>query len=928
MPITPWYKTVTPRAEVREGRSFNPDEFAIDLQQVMAGSAPDDYRDPVQFFARTCFTRALREHAGMVLRRLAGKTANTAPVLSLVTQFGGGKTHTLCALYHLATSGDKLGGNDGVRELLAEAGLEQAPAAKVAVFVGSAWDPQENNETPWIDLARQLAGEAGVRALGAAARETPPGTTALERIFAAAGGPALVLFDEVLNFTNRHRAMADSFHAFIQNLTVAMTATTHGAAVISLPRSAVEMTEDDMQWQERITKVVKRVAKDLIANDEGEIGEVVRRRLFDSIGDARTRNKVSKTYADWCFERRAELPPEWLAAGGGGEKKARDSLRERFEACYPFHPATLAVFQRKWQALAQYQRTRGTLAMLAQWIAWAYQDGFNKARKEPLITLGSAPLGSPEFRGVMLGQLGESRLEAAIDTDIAGQHAHARMLDADSKGKLREIYLRVGATILFESSGGQAEKVAHLPELRFALGEPEVDTTSVDNAALMLEEKSYFIRKVGSDGFRISHQPTLKKVASDRRASLDEETEIKPAMRSVAQKEFSDRADVPLVMFPDDGAAIQDLPRLTLVVVSPEVEWDESENAPLRERLLDWTMRRGNAPRLYPGALVWCLKKPGRDLRHKVETMLAWRRVAQEVNDGILGGEFTRDDHAELRLKVGDADDTAKESVWESYRYAVLLDRKQDRNQLEVIDLGAGHSSSSETLCGRVIAALRSRGLLDDSVGRGYLERHWPAVFVPSGAWPLDGLRKSFVDGSLIRLKDPDQTLRQKIIELVGSGEFGLGAGAKNGDYAQLWHAESVHPDEITFDADVFLLTKQTASALRQKPEERTRRDPEPAGDSRPGLFPPETGADAMPGHSPNAPSAKKTIRLTGAVPPEVWNKLGTRVIPKLRAGDNVTADISLSATVDGAAADRFCDELRQILKQLNIADRIKISDA
>src|SRR5437870_6903890 len=120
--MEPWFKVVTPRKEVREGRSFNPDEFAIHLEQVVAGTAPEDYRDPAQFFARTCFTRALREYAGMVLRRLSGKTENTAPVLTLITQFGGGKTHTLTALYHLARSGEKAAAFTGVPDLLREAG--------------------------------------------------------------------------------------------------------------------------------------------------------------------------------------------------------------------------------------------------------------------------------------------------------------------------------------------------------------------------------------------------------------------------------------------------------------------------------------------------------------------------------------------------------------------------------------------------------------------------------------------------------------------------------------------------------------------------------------------------------------------------------------------------------------------------------------
>ena len=77
--MEPWYKITTPRKEVREGRSFNPDEFAIALEQVVAGTAPKDYKDPIEFFKRTCFTRALREHGGMVSKRLSGKTENTAP---------------------------------------------------------------------------------------------------------------------------------------------------------------------------------------------------------------------------------------------------------------------------------------------------------------------------------------------------------------------------------------------------------------------------------------------------------------------------------------------------------------------------------------------------------------------------------------------------------------------------------------------------------------------------------------------------------------------------------------------------------------------------------------------------------------------------------------------------------------------------------
>ncbi|HPW56131.1 MAG: ATP-binding protein [Thermoanaerobaculaceae bacterium] len=918
--MEPWYKVATPRKEVREGRSFNPDEFAIALEQVVAGTAPDDYRQPEQFFARTCFTRALTEHTGMVLRRLAGQTEHTAPVLTLITQFGGGKTHTLTALYHLARHGLAAATWNGVADLVRAAGVPEVPAAKVAVFVGNAWDPQPERETPWIDIARQLAGDAGVAALGEAARTTPPGTEAITRVFAAAGAPVLLLFDEVLNFLNRHRSSAEAFHAFIQNLTVATTGTTHGACVISLPRSQVEMTDWDQEWQDRIAKVVRRVAKDLIANDETEISEVVRRRLFQDLGPERVRRNVARMFADWCFERRAQLPPEWTAVDSAAtETKAREYLQRRFEACYPFHPATLSVFQRKWQALPQYQQTRGTLAMLAQWISIAAGESFKRARTEPLITLGSAPLSEPGFRGVVLGQLGEPRLVAAIEADLAGEQAHSRSLDADTKGPLRDIHRRVGTAILFESSGGQTEKVAHLPELRFALGEPTLDTTTIDNAAFALEDRSYFVRKVGTDGFRIGYQPTMKKVVSDRRASLDDETEVKPALRKLVDEEFRRGATIPVVPFPRDSGEIADSPRLTLVVADPELEWSEAGG--LRQQISEWTNNRGKSPRLYPGALVWCVRKPGRDLREKVEVALAWRRVAREVTEGTLGGEFDRSDRAELQAKVRDAEETAKDEVWGAYRYAVVAD-SQESDGLKVIDLGAGHSSSAESLTGRVLAALKSEALLNESVGAGYIDRNWPPALRASGAWPLSSLRQSFLNGALTRLVDPDRVLKSKIADFVSRGDFGLASGRKaNGTYERVWFKELVAADEITFEAEVFLLRKATAESLRNGATVDTA---PPSGPTTPAppVVEPSTTDSAI--QTPDSPSTR-VVRLTGSVPPEVWNRLGTKILPKLRTGSELRIGLDLSASVSETAAENLIAELRQILQELGLTGSVQV---
>ena len=752
-----------------------------------------------------------------------------------------------------------------------------------------------------------------------AARTTPPGTETLAAVFAEVQAPVLLLFDEVLNFVNRHRDMAEPFHAFIQNLTVAATGTARAAAVVSLPRSQVEMTDWDQEWQDRLTKVVRRVAQDLIANDEAEIGEVVRRRLFEDLGEKRARRSVARTYAHWCFERTARLPAEWTeidTATTGG--KACDFLRDRFEACYPFHPATLSVFQRKWRALPQFQQTRGTLAMLAQWIAWAAREQFRQARREPLITLGSAPLHVPEFRAVILGQLGETRLDTAIDADLAGPAPRAKALDADTKGALRDIHRLVGAAVLFESSGGQVDKVAHLPELRFALGEPDVETTTVDSAAAALETAGFFVRKVGSDGFRIHHQATLKKVVSDRRASLDEETEIRPAMRKLVEREFLRGPRVPVVPFPRDGAAVQDSPRLTLIILDPEREWDDATEAQIGQ----WTAARGAAPRSYPGALVWCAKKPGRELWERVETWLAWRRVATEVADGTLGTDFDQADRTHLRTMSRDAEAAAKDEVWAGYRFVALSDARGAAG-LKTLDLGAGHASANETLSARVIGALKAEALLNESVGAGYLDRHWPPAHREAGAWPLAGLRQSFLDGSLTRLVDPDAVLRRKIVEFVESGAFGLASGAgAAGGYARLWYREPVGADEVTFDADVFLLTKAAAERVRER--DAPLRPDTPAASqtdlpSRPAVPPtPETAA-------PTGAEPKTSLRLVGRVPPEVWNRLGTKVLPKLRSGDDLSVGIEFSVRLDAAFAQNVETDLRRILDDLGLADRVTL---
>ena len=372
---------------------------------------------------------------------------------------------------------------------------------------------------------------------------------------------------------------------------------------------------------------------------------------------------------------------------------------------------------------------------------------------------------------------------------------------------------------------------------------------------------------------------------------------------------------------------MQDSPRLTMVVLDPIEEW--REGGQLAERIGRWTKERGRSPRLYPGALVWCARKPGRELRECVELLLAWRRVAQEVSQGILGTEFDRSDRAEVQTMVREAEEAAKDEVWGGYRFVALADN-QAEGGLKVIDLGAGHSSGSEALCRRVVTALKSGALLNESVGAGYIDRHWPPVFKDTGAWPLTSLRQSFLNGALTRLIDPDAVLRRRILEFVETGEFGLASGDRgDGHYGRVWYKEPVGAEEVAFESGVFLLTSAKAEQLRTTQEGQTQTGTESKetssqdSESEAERESPPTGPTKQP-----VASQKATLRLKGTVPPEVWNRLGTRILPKLRSGDDLSVGVEFSVSVDAGLAQSLQLELRQALADLGIQEQVSVEES
>ena len=238
-------------------------------------------------------------------------------------------------------------------------------------------------------------------------------------------GPVLILMDELLNYMSRFRklGLADQLYNFLQNLAEEIRARNNAVLCVSIPSSTdIEMNPEDRRDYEALKQMLNRLGKAIIMSVDQEISEIIRRRLFDWHGMPEEGRKVASAYAEWAVEHAQEL------SGINA-----DTAYEQFLAAYPFHPSVLSVFQRKWQSLPRFQRTRGVLRLLALWVAHAYQEEHRKAAREPLITLGLAPFENQNFRAALFEQLGSSELEIPVTTDIVGRaDAHATRLDKEA----------------------------------------------------------------------------------------------------------------------------------------------------------------------------------------------------------------------------------------------------------------------------------------------------------------------------------------------------------------------------------------------------------------------------------------------------------------------------------------------------------------
>ncbi len=745
--LKPWYKIVTPREDLREGKPLDAAEFAVHLDQVRDGRAPTDYQKPERFFDRTYLTQNMTALSAEVVRRLSGIHTETSAVFDLTTQFGGGKAHFLTLLYHLAKKGAGAERWTGVQTILDKGKLKAIPKAATAVFVGTEFDSITGRggndgtpirKTPWGEIAYQIDGKDALAVLAEHEKQMTAPAGDVLREFLPKDRPCLILIDELMNYVSRSRksGMATQLYNFVHNLSEEARGQKNVVLAVSIPASELEMSADDQSDYERFKKLLDRLGKPVIMSADTETSEIIRRRLFDWNGvlDKDARNTVN-AYAEWVVGHRQQIP-SWFPV---------DQAKEAFEAAFPFHPMTLSVFERKWQALPRFQQTRGILRLLALWVSRAYVDGFKGAHRDPLLAPGTAPLDDSLFRSAAFEQLGETRLEGAVTTDICGKKdSNAIRMDkeADEAIKKARLHRKVATVIFFESNGGQSKAEATVPEVRLAVAEPDLDVGHVDTVLETMASSCYYLTGE-RNRFRFSLSPNLNKLLADRRASI-QPAKIEERVRAEIQKVFAQGSGVERVYFPEKSNQISDRPVLTFVVLAPERSMeDEKKTLQFIEAA---TREYGSSGRTFKSALVWCVPDGAGALNDEARKLLAWEDIQEEQEQLRLDDGQSR----QLTENVKKAQRDLRECVWRTYKHLVMLGKD---NAVQSKDLGLVHSSAANDMTNFILNRLRADGEVEPGVSPTFLVRHWPAF----KEWSTKAVRDAFFASPLFpRLLNAD----------------------------------------------------------------------------------------------------------------------------------------------------------------------------
>ncbi|OGR22269.1 MAG: AAA+ family ATPase [Desulfobacterales bacterium RIFOXYA12_FULL_46_15] len=693
--LKPWREVVNPHKDVASGR-YQQAEFAADLWQVHLGQGSDEYKNPIEFFRRTFLTESLKNMLVGGVRRLNGQGGD--PVVQLQTNFGGGKTHSMLALYHLfsGVSPTELPGIDAVMH---EADAKSVPAARRVVLVGNKISPGNPSIKPdgivvhtlWGELAWQLGGKTAYARIQADdEKATSPGD-ALRELFKEYG-PCLILIDEWVAYARQLHDQSDlpaggfeTQFTFAQVMTESAKLAGNCLLVISLPASdtagSPQTRADDVEVGgqrgrealDRLRNVIGRVESSWRPASAEEGFEIVRRRLFEPLADPaqfKDRDVVARGFADFYRTQSAEFPPE-----------CRDAdYEKRIKAAFPIHPEIFDRLYTDWSTLVKFQRTRGVLRLMAAVIHSLWEKG----DKNPLIMPANIPIDDPRVQFELTRYLSDNWVPV-IEKDVDGPNSLPLQMDNDvpNLGKFAACR-RVARTIYMGSA--PLTKAAHrgIEDRRIKLGcvIPGESPAIFGDALRRLAGVATYLYQDGPR-YWYSTQPTVTKLADDRAEQLKRDSDkIIQELNRRLREDLKQMGDFNRIHpMPHSGQDVPDDPEVRLVVLGMDCPYSKEPLSSAEIAAKAIFESRGNTPRLYRNSLIFLAADKTRlqDLDEAVRKYLAWESILLEIKPLNLDPQQVK----QAETRKSEADGAVKARLPETYQWLLAPGQKDPAAGIE-----------------------------------------------------------------------------------------------------------------------------------------------------------------------------------------------------------------------------------------------------
>ncbi len=814
MNLKPWREVAVPHEDVLKG-TFQQAEFAADLSRVHDGTATPGYQNPVLFFQRTFITEGMRLLLDSVVKRLSGKGGD--PVIQLQTAFGGGKTHTMLAVYHLAKGDAVVSDLPGIPPILDAAGVTELPPARLAVLDGVKSSPNQPVtrkgqiiRTLWGDLAWQL-GEAEGYALvaDADASGTSPGKAVLELLLRRYA-PCVILIDELVAYVRQFEegktltgGSFDSNLSFVQALTEALKAVPTAVLLVSLPESDKEAgSERGMKALASLAHYFGRIQALWKPVGTEEAFEIVRRRLFAHINDKAVAESVCRAFADTYTAHSEDFPHE----------TQESRYFERLMHAYPIHPEVFDRLYEDWSSLDSFQRTRGVLKLMAKVIHRLWKDN----DKDPLIMPGSFPLADADTRNELLYYLPQG-WDPVVERDVDGERAETTEIEnRDPRLGSVQACRRSARTIFLGSAPSTANQVVRGVEReRVLLGAvmPEQQVGIYKDALRRLGDRLHYLNS-GSNRFWFDTRPNLRREMEERKRRFQDKEDVFPAIRDSVQKALAGGVFGGIHIFTTSGDVPDDW-QLRLVVLPPDAAFSRSGESRALVRATEILKTRGDQPRFKQNRLIFLVAADDTvsRLRDQVRSTLAWRSIVSDIKETKLNLDQIQARQASKTFD--EANDALRRMIRETYKWIItpMQEAYPGKGLSEIRWESFPINAGAPNLTQEIERVLRENELLITEWAPIHLAKVLKDWFWKDGVKETNALnvwQQSCQQLYLPRLKD-DTVFRHTLRGGVESQDFFGFAQGKDADrYLGFTFGK---PTSQVLDASLLLIEPMTAAA-------------------------------------------------------------------------------------------------------------------